>query len=119
WALRQVAALRGSLYRSMAAYVRRSSGRADWVDQQVSVLGGGRSGEMGARRLRLHSRRQPWRRPLPRRHAHLVAARGAGSRAVRRLGRSAALVERQSRAKWHLLLRRDPVADGGTAAQAS
>ncbi len=36
------------------------------LDQQVPVLGGRRSGEMGAGRLRVHSRRQPRRRPLAR-----------------------------------------------------
>ena len=119
WALRQVAALRGPLHRPVAAHVRRPAGRADRLDQQVSVLGGGRSGEMGAGRLRLHPRRQPRRRPLARRHRHLVAARGAGSGAMRRLGRRAALVERQGRPQRHLLLCREPVADGRAAAQAS
>ena len=59
--------------------MRRSTGRAHRLDEQVSVLGGRRSGEMGARRLRLHSRRQPRRRPLAGRDRYLVAARGAGS----------------------------------------
>src|ERR1700757_3935178 len=72
------------------------------LDQQVSVLGGGRSGEMGAGRLRLHPRRQPRRRPLARRDRYLVAARGAGSRGLRRMGRHATLVERQGRPQRHL-----------------
>ena len=84
--------------------MRRPAGRADRLDQQVPVLGGGRSGEMGAGRLCLHPRRQPRRRPLARRYRHLVAARGAGSGAMRRLGRRAALVERQGRPQRHLLL---------------
>ena len=58
------------LYTDQWRRMRRSSGRTDRLDQQVSVLGGGRSGEMGARRLRLHSRRQPRRRPLARCHRH-------------------------------------------------
>ncbi len=117
--LRQVAALRGPLHRAVAAHVREPSGRADRLDQQVPVLGGGRSGEMGAGRLCLHSRRQPRRRSLARRHRHLVAARGAGPGALRRMGGRAALVERQGRAQRHLLLRGEPVAGRGAAAQAS
>ena len=66
-----------------------------------------------------HPRRQPRRRPLAGRHRHLVAARGAGSGAMRRMGRRAALVERQGRPQRHLLLCREPVAGGGAATQAS
>ena len=118
-ALRQVAALRRSLQRAVAADVRNPPRRADRLDQQVPVLGGGRSGEVGAGRLCRHPRRQPRRRPLAGRHRHLVAARGAGSCAMRRLGRRAAVVERQGRAERHLLLRREPVAVRGAAAEAS
>ena len=75
-------------------------------------------GEMGAGRLRRDPRRQPRRRPLARRDRHLVAARGAGPGAMRRMGRRAAVVERQGRAQRHLLLRREPVAGRGAAAQA-
>ncbi len=67
----------------------------------------------------VHPRRQPRRRPLARRHRHLVAARGAGSCALRRLGGRAAVVERQGRPQRHLVLRREPVADGGAGAEAS
>ena len=49
--LRQVAALRRSLQRAVAADVRDPPRRADRLDQQVSVLGGGRSREVGAGRL--------------------------------------------------------------------
>ena len=96
--LRQVAALRRPLQGAMGADVRNPSRRADRLDQQVPVLGGGRSGEMGAGRLRRGARRQPRRRPLARHDRHLVAARGAGPGAMRRMGRRAALVERQGRA---------------------
>ena len=41
-----------------------------------------------------------------------------GPRAMRRMGRRAAVVERQGRAQRHLLLRREPVAVRGAAAQA-
>ena len=66
----------------------------------------------------VHPRRQPRRRALAGRHRHLVAARGAGPGAMRRMGRRAAVVERQGRAERHLLLRREPVAVRGAAAQA-
>ena len=119
WAIRQVVALRGSLHRPMAAHVRRPARRADRFDKQISMLGGGRSGEMGAGRLRLYPRRQPWRGSLAWRHRYLVAARGEGSSAMRRLGWRAALVERQSRPQRYLLLWPEPVADGRAATQAS
>ena len=116
--LRQVAALRGSLHRPVAAHVRRPAGRADRLHQQVSELGSGRPGEMGAGRLCLHPRRLARRRALTGHHRHLVIARGAGLGAVRRLGRRAALVERQGGAQRHFLLRREPVAGGGATAEA-
>ena len=46
------------------------------LEQQVSELGTGRSGEMGAGRLRLPARRLARRRPLARLSRCLVAARG-------------------------------------------
>src|ERR1017187_9648663 len=61
WALRQVVALRGSLQGPVGAHVRRPAGRADRLDQQISELGGGRSGEVGAGRLRRYPCRQPRR----------------------------------------------------------
>ena len=49
----------------------------------------------------------------------MVGARGAGHRAVRRLGRHAAVVERQGRPARHLVLLDEPVAGGAAAPQAS
>ena len=66
----------------------------------------------------VHSRRQPRRRPLARRDRHLVAARGDGPRAcvewagVQPWSNGKVGIER------HLLLRREPVAMRGAAAQA-
>ena len=98
--------------------MRRSTGRAHRLDEQVPVLGGRRSGKMGPRWLCLHSCRQPRRRPLAGSDRYLVVTRGAGSRLLRRVGRRAALVERQGRPQRHFLLRAEPMADVGAAAEA-
>ena len=117
--LRQVAALRGPLRRPVAQHVRGAPGRAGGLDQPIRQLGGGRSGEMGAGRLRHRARRLARRRPFARHVGHLVAARGQGLPRLHRMGRRAAVVERQGRTQRHLLLRHEPVADGGAAAAAS
>ena len=59
------------------------------------------------------------RRAFARLSRSVVAARGAGHRAVRRLGRHAAVVERQGRAARHLVLLDEPVAGGAAQAEAS
>ena len=117
--LRQMAALRRSLRRAVASGCARihpdvPTGSTNkyqcWevVDPEKWVPDG----------YVVRPRRQPRRRPLARRDRHLVAARGAGLGALRRLGRRAAVVERQGRPQRHLLLRREPVAVRGAAAQA-
>ncbi len=112
-----MAAFRGSLQVPVGPHVRRSTGRAHRLDEQVPVLGGRRSGKMGPRRLCLHSCRQPRRRPLAGRDRYLVVTRSAGSRLLRRVGRNTALVERQSRPQRHFLLRAEPMADVGAATE--
>ena len=80
------------------------------LEQQIPELGTGRSGEMGAGRLRracASTRAAPAARPAI---STLVAARGAGSLRMHRMGRHAALEQRQGRHQRHLLLRHEPVA---------
>ena len=85
---------------------------------KYAELGGGRSGEVGARRLRLHPRRFARRRPLARLPAAQRRARDARHSPVHRVGGGAALVERQGGHERHLLLRQQPVAGRGGAAAA-
>ena len=87
--------------------------------QPVPELGGGGSGEMGARRLRLRARRFARRRALAGLHRPFLAARDAGLLRLHRVGRRAALVQRQGRAQRHFLLRHEPVARRRAAAAAS
>ena len=86
--------------------------------QHLPELGGGRSGEMGAGRLRLRARRFARRRPLARLHRPFLAARDQGFLPLHRVGRRAAVVERQGRAERHLVLRHQPVARRVAAAAA-
>ncbi len=74
---------------------------------------------MGAARLCLRARRLTRRRLLARLHRPFLAARDERLLRLHRMGRPAALVERQGRAQWHFLLRHEPVARGVTAAAAS
>ena len=76
-------------------------------------------GEMGAGRLHLRARGFARRRPLAGLSRNMVAARGEGHRRLRRLGRRAALVERQGRPARHLVLFDEPVAGGAAQAEAS
>ena len=87
--------------------------------QQISKLGSGRSGKMGAARLRLRARQFTRRRLLAGRHRSFFAARDEGFLRLHRMGRRAALVERQGRAQRHFLLRHEPVARRLAAAAAS
>ena len=86
--------------------------------QSVPELGSGRSGEMGAARLCLRARRFARRRLLAGLHRSFLAARDQGFLRLHRMGRRAALVERQGRAQRHLLLRHQPVARRDPAAAA-
>ena len=71
---------------------RAASGRPRRLHQQVPELGGGRSGEVGAGRLRLRPRGLARRRPLAGLHRPLVGARGEGLLPLHRVGRRAAVV---------------------------
>ena len=117
--VRQRACLPGRLPERMAAHGRETSRRRCRLDQQVSELGSRRSGKMGARRLRMRARRFARRRPLARLHRSFLAARDEGLLRVHRVGRRAAVVERQGRPERHLLLRHQPVARRVAAAAAS
>ncbi len=114
----QGARLPGGLQERVDAHDRGLSGDRARLEQPLPELGAGRSGEMGAGRIRDRAGRFARRRPLARPPRGLVAARGAGSPRLRRMGRHPALVERQGRPQRHLLLRHEPVARGAAAAAA-
>ena len=114
----QGARLPGRLSERVAAHGREASGRHRRLEQPLPELGGGRSGEMGAARLCLRARRFPRRRLLAGLHRSFLAARDQGLLRLHRMGRRAAVVERQGRAQRHLLLRHQPVARGVAAAAA-
>ena len=76
-------------------------------------------GEVGAARLCLRARRFPRRRLLAGLHRSFLAARDQGLLRLHRMGRRAAVVERQGRAQRHLVLRHQPVARRVAAAAAS
>ena len=93
-----------------AAHGGTASRRRRRLEQPLSELGSGRSGEMGAARLRLRARRFARRRLLARLHRSFFAARDQGFLRLHRMGRRAAVVERQGRPERHFLLRHQPVA---------
>ena len=97
-------------YKSQWSRVIKAGARSTaGLQQQISELGVGRSGEMGAGRLRLRARRLARRRALAGLSRRLVGARGAGPLRMRRMGRHAELEQRQSRHQRHFLLRHEPV----------
>ena len=110
--LRQGARLPGRLSERLAAHGGKASRRHRRLQQSLSELGSRRSGEMGAARLRLRARRFARRRLLARLHRSFFAARDQGFLRLHRMGRRAAVVERQGRAQRHFLLRHQPVARG-------
>ena len=89
------------------------------LEQQVPELGAGRPGEMGAGRLRHRAGGFTRRRPLARPSRRVVPARGEGPLRLRRVGRHAALDQRQGRHQRHFLLRDEPMARGAASAAAS
>ena len=117
--LRQEPRLPGWLSKRLATHGGKASRRHRWVKQPLPELGSGRSGEMGAARLRLRARRFTRRRLLARLHRSFLAARDEGLLRLHRMGGRAALVERQSRPQRHFLLRHQPVARRLAAAAAS
>ena len=117
--LRQGPRLPGRLSERVAAHGRAASRRHRRLQQSLPELGSGRSGEMGAARLCLRARRFPRLRLLARLHRSFLAARDQGFLRLHRMGRRAAVVERQGRAQRHFLLRHQPVAGGEPAAAAS
>ncbi len=115
--VREVAAFRADLQDLLGQDGRRASRGAGGLDQPLPELGGRRSGEVGAGRLRLRARRLARLRPLARLCGPVGPARDAGFRAVHRMGRRAAVVERKSRPERHLLLCDEPMAGGRAAAE--
>src|SRR5712691_4346115 len=89
--VRQVAPLRGSLHRSVAPHGRAAPRRRGRIDEQVPELGGRRSREVGARRLRLRAGGLAGLRSLARSCRSVVGARGAGLLRVHRVGGAPAL----------------------------
>ena len=71
-------AVPGGLSERVAAHGREAPGRRGGLDEQVPELGGRRSGEVGAGRLRLRARRLARLRPLAGLHRPLLAARDEG-----------------------------------------
>ena len=116
--LRQGPRVPGRLSERVAAHGRKASRRHRRLEQPLSELGSGRSREMGAARLCLRARRFARRRLLARRDRSFLAARDQGLLRLHRMGRRAAVVERQGRAQRHLVLRHQPVARGDAAAAA-
>ena len=117
-ALRQMAALPGRLSRPVAEAGKKLPPLSRALVEPLPELGTRRPGNLGAGRLRLRARGFARRGPLARLSRPVVAARGGGFRDLHRLGRRAAVVERQGRTQRHLLLRHEPVAGGVAAAEA-
>ena len=118
-AVRQGTGVPGRLQGQLDAARQSGARGVAGLEQQVSELGAGRSGEMGAGRLCLSARRFARRRTIARVPRRLVAARNAGSLSVRRMGGHAAVEQRQSRHQRHLLLRDESMDGRRTKAAAS
>src|SRR5215467_2354835 len=110
WTLRQRTGFPGWLSERLAAHGGPAPRRHRRIEQSLSELGGGRSGKMGAARLRLRAGRLAGLRVLARLHRSFFAARDQRFLRLYRMGRSAAVVERQSRAERDFLLRHQSMA---------
>ena len=117
--LRQGPRVPGRLSERVAAHGGKASRRRGGIVEPLSELGSGRPGEMGAARLCVRARGFARSRLLARLHRSLLAARDQGLLRLHRMGRRAALVERQGRAQRHFVLRHQPVARRLAAAAAS
>ena len=115
--LRQGPVVPGRLQGQLGAADQSGAGSAAGIEQQISELGVDRSGEMGAGRLCLRPRRLARRRPFAGLSRRVVAARDARPLSLHRMGRHAAVEQRQSRHQRHFLLRDEPV--DGRRAQAA
>ncbi len=95
------------------------AGSAQGFEQQVSELGTGRPGEMGAGRLHLSAHQLARRWAFAGRARRLVAARNHGPLSVCRMGGLAAMEQRQGRHQRHFLLRNESMDGRRVAAAAS
>ncbi|MCW2652366.1 MAG: hypothetical protein QOE41_4022 [Mycobacterium sp.] len=84
--------------------------------QQLPKLRGRRPRAVGAARVRLRPRRLMWRRALARICQPMLGAGNPGLSRLHRMGRHAALEQRQGRPGRNLLLRAEPVASRGDPA---
>ena len=116
--VRQGARVPGGLQDGVGDHGARQSRRGRRHHQQVPELGSGRSGEVGAGRLRLRARGFARRGPLAGLSQPQQRAREPGFPRLHRVGGGAAVVQRQGRPERHFLLRQQPVARGGAAAAA-
>ena len=89
------------------------------LEQPLPGLGAARPREMGAARLRVPARGFPRRRELARGHRPVLGARDAGLLPLHRVGRGAAMEQRQDRPERDFLLRDQPVAGRRAAPAAS
>ena len=117
--LRQGACVPGGIQERLDAHDQGLSGNRPRLDQQVSELGAGRPGEMGAGRLCHRARGFARRRAIAGISRRVVSARGARPARLHRMGGHATLVERQGRHQRDFLLRHEPVARGAAAPAAS
>ena len=117
--LRQGPRVPGRLSERVGTHGAKASRRHRGFVEPLPAVGSGRSREMGAARLRLRARGFTRCRLFAGPGRSVLAARDQGFLRLHRMGRRAAVVERQGRAQRHLLLRLEPVARRDAAAAAS